>query len=51
MILSELIDKLSELDAEDDPEVYIRLGLLQVHAEKVEYFPETDYEWSAVVIS
>ena len=52
MKLSELMDKLYELDVKgDDPEVYIRFGLHQVHVEKVEYFPETDEEWSAVVIS
>lgn len=52
MKLSELIDKLDELDVkDDDPDVYIRLGLNQDHALDVEYFPETEDEWSAVVIS
>ena len=52
MILSELIEKLSKLDVKgDDPEVYIRFNLHQDHVGKVEYFPETEDEWSAVVIS
>ena len=52
MKLSELIDKLDELDVkDDDPDVYIRLGLNQDHALDVKYFPETEDEWSAVVIS
>lgn len=52
MLLSEFIDKLDELDVGyDDPEVYVRCGLQQDHVWGVEYFPETEEEWSAVVIS
>ena len=52
MTLSELIDKLNNLDVKgDDPEVYIQFGTHQDHVWDVEYHPETDDEWSAVVIS
>lgn len=52
MKLSELMDKLYDLEVgDDDPDVYIRFGLQQDHVWNVEYFPETEYEWSAVVIS
>lgn len=52
MTLSELIEKLNSLDVKgDDPDVYIRFGLRQDHVWDVEYYPETDDEWSAVVIS
>ena len=52
MTLSELIEKLNSLDVKgDDPDVYIRFGLRQDHVCNVEYYPETDDEWSAVVIS
>ena len=51
MKLSELMDELYELElGDDDPDVYIRLGLNQVKVSGVEYFPETDDTYPAVVI-
>ena len=41
-------------DAEEDmfnPGIYIRIGLHQVKVSKVEYFPETDDEYEAIIIS
>ena len=52
MTLSELCDALADLKVgNDDPEVYFRLGLQQAKINEIEYYPETDDEWSAVVIS
>ena len=52
MKLSELTDKLYDLNVgDDDPDVYIRIGLQQVELDEVKYYPETDEEYSAVVIS
>lgn len=52
MRLSELLDAIESLDVgTNDPEVYLRIGLHQEHVETVEYLPETDYEYDAVVIS
>ena len=54
MILSELIERLDKLTERQDlwnPKVYIRIGLNQVPIEKIEFFPETQYEEEAVVLS
>jgi len=52
MRLSELIEKLENLDVdEDDPDVYIRMGVFQEPIWRVEYHPETIDNWSSVVIS
>ena len=52
MRLSELMDKLYELDVkDDDPDVVIDTRTLQVDVRDVEYIPQTDDEDSVVVIS
>ena len=52
MTLGELIAELQEIaDSEDpDTDIYITIGALQTRAENVEFSPETDYKYAAVII-
>lgn len=51
MTLSELIEKLENLDVdEDDPDVYISVGIFQEPIWRVEYNPETIDNRSSVLI-
>ena len=51
MTLDDLIESLERLKAEGDTKTYIRFGLHQVPIDTVEYYPETDAEYGAVIIS
>ena len=54
MDIATLYEKLEQIEMSDgiwNPEVYIRIGLNMVKVSDVEYFPETDDEEEAVVIS
>ena len=54
MDLGAFIERLEDVEMLDglwNPEVYIRIGLHQVKVSKIEYFPETDDEEEAIIIS
>jgi hypothetical protein len=54
MTVQEIIADLEEAEESQgcyNPEIYIRIGLYQVKASRVEYCPETDDEEEAIIIS
>ena len=54
MDVGTLYEKLEQIEMSEgfwDPDVYIRIGLNMVKVSDIEYFPETDDEEEAVVIS
>lgn len=54
MDIGTFMEQLEDIEMSDglwNPEVYIRIGLYQVKVSKVEYFPETEDEYEAIIIS
>ncbi len=54
MDIGTFMEQLEDVEMSDglwNPEVYIRIGLYQVKVSKVEYFPETEDEYEAIIIS
>lgn len=54
MDLDTLVEQLEDLEMSRgfwNPDVYIRIGLHQVKVSNVEYYPETDDEEEAIIIS
>lgn len=54
MDMGTFYEKLEEVEMSEgfwNPDVYIRIGLQQVKVSKIEYFPETDDEYEAIIIS
>ena len=54
MNIGTFMEQLEDIEMSDglwNPEVYIRIGLYQVKVSKVEYFPETEDEYEAIIIS
>ena len=54
MDIGTFIEQLEDIEASDgfySPDVYIRIGGQTVKVENVDYFPETQYSYEAIIIS